>query len=25
MQKLGVHDIPGLVKFAIQHGLTTLE
>jgi DNA-binding NarL/FixJ family response regulator len=25
MQKLGVHDLPGLVKFAIQHGLTTLE
>jgi DNA-binding NarL/FixJ family response regulator len=25
MQKLGVHDLPSLVKFAIQHGLTTLE
>jgi len=25
MQKLGVHDVPALVKFAIQHGLTTLE
>jgi DNA-binding NarL/FixJ family response regulator len=25
MQKLNVHDIPSLVKFAIQHGLTTLE
>lgn len=25
MQKLGVHDIPSLVKFAIQHGLTPLE
>jgi DNA-binding NarL/FixJ family response regulator len=25
MQKLGVHDIPALVKFAIQHGLTPLE
>jgi DNA-binding NarL/FixJ family response regulator len=25
MQKLEIHDIPGLVKFAIQHGLTTLE
>ncbi len=25
MQKLGVHDIPSLVKFAIQHGLTSLE
>lgn len=24
MQKLGVHDIPALVKFAVQHGLTTL-
>jgi RNA polymerase sigma factor (sigma-70 family) len=25
MKKLGVHDVPGLVKFAIQHGLTPLE
>jgi DNA-binding NarL/FixJ family response regulator len=25
MQKLDIHDIPGLVKFAIQHGLTTLD
>jgi len=25
MQKLGVSDLPGLVKFAIQHGLTPLE
>lgn len=25
MQKLGVSDIPGLVKFAIQHGLTNLQ
>jgi DNA-binding NarL/FixJ family response regulator len=25
MQKLGVKDIPGLVKFAIQHGLTPLK
>lgn len=25
MQKLGIHDIPGLVKFAIQHGLTTID
>lgn len=25
MGKLEIHDIPGLVKFAIQHGLTTLE
>lgn len=25
MQKLGVNDLPGLVKFAIQHGLTPLE
>lgn len=22
MRKLGVHDLPGLVKFAVQHGLT---
>jgi DNA-binding NarL/FixJ family response regulator len=25
MQKLGVRDVAGLVKFAIQHGLTTLD
>ncbi len=25
MQKLGVSDMPGLVKFAIQHGLTTTD
>ena len=25
MQKLEIHDIPGLVKFAIQRGLTTLD
>lgn len=25
MQKLGISDFPGLVKFAIQHGLTPLE
>lgn len=25
MQKLGVNDVPGLVKFAIRHGLTPLE
>jgi DNA-binding NarL/FixJ family response regulator len=25
MQKLGVSDLPSLVKFAIQHGLTPLE
>ncbi|MBI5441969.1 MAG: response regulator transcription factor [Deltaproteobacteria bacterium] len=25
MQKLGVADLPGLVKFAIRHGLTTLD
>lgn len=25
MQKIGVNDITGLVKFAIQHGLTTLD
>lgn len=25
MEKLGLHDIPSLVKFAIQHGLTSVE
>ena len=25
MEKLNIHDIPGLVKFAIQNGLTTIE
>lgn len=25
MQKLGLHDTPSLVKFAIQHGLTTIS
>jgi len=25
MQKLGINNLPGLVKFAIQHGLTPLE
>ncbi len=25
MQKLGLNDLPALVKFAIQHGLTSLE
>jgi DNA-binding NarL/FixJ family response regulator len=25
MQKLGIGDVPSLVKFAIQHGLTSLE
>jgi DNA-binding NarL/FixJ family response regulator len=25
MQKLGIDDLPSLVKFAIQHGLTSLE
>jgi len=25
MQKLGLHDLPSLVKFAIQHGVTALE
>ncbi len=25
MRKLGLHDLPNLVKFAIQHGLTSLE
>ena len=25
MGKLGIRDIPGLVKFAIKHGLTPLE
>jgi DNA-binding NarL/FixJ family response regulator len=25
MQKLSINDVPGLVKFALQHGLTALE
>jgi len=25
MQKLNIDDIPSLVKFAIQHGVTPLE
>jgi DNA-binding NarL/FixJ family response regulator len=25
MEKLGIHNLPGLVKFAIQHGITSLE
>ncbi|MCK4452154.1 MAG: DNA-binding response regulator, partial [Anaerolineae bacterium] len=25
MQKLGISDLPSLVKFAILHGLTPLE
>ena len=25
MSKLGIKDVPGLVKFAVQHGLTPLE
>jgi DNA-binding NarL/FixJ family response regulator len=25
MSKLGIHDVPGLVKFAIRHGLTSIE
>jgi DNA-binding NarL/FixJ family response regulator len=25
MQKLGIGDLPGLVKFAIQHGITSVE
>ena len=25
MQKLKVRDLPGLVKFAIQHGITSLD
>ena len=25
MGKLGIHDLPALVKFAIQHGLTSLD
>jgi two-component system, NarL family, response regulator NreC len=25
MQKLGIHDLHGLMKFAIQHGLTSLD
>jgi len=24
-QKLGIHDLPALVKFAIQHGITSLD
>jgi len=24
-QKLGLHDLPGLVRFAIRHGVTPLE
>lgn len=24
MEKLAIHDVPGLVKFAIKHGLTTI-
>jgi DNA-binding NarL/FixJ family response regulator len=24
-QKLGIHDLPALVKFAIQHGITSIE
>lgn len=24
MQKLGINDLPGLIKFAIQHGITSL-
>ncbi|TAK42467.1 MAG: response regulator transcription factor [Betaproteobacteria bacterium] len=24
-EKLGLHDLPGLVRFAIQHGVTSLE
>jgi len=24
-QKLGIHDLPALVKFAVQHGITSLE
>jgi len=25
MQKLGISDLPSLVKFAIQHGVTQLD
>jgi DNA-binding NarL/FixJ family response regulator len=25
MVKLGINDVPGLIKFAIQHGITSLE
>ena len=25
MQKLGIHDLRGLMRFAVQHGLTSLE
>lgn len=25
MQKLDIHDVPGLVKFAVRHGLVSLE
>jgi len=25
MQKLGIGDLPALVKFAIQHGVTQLD
>jgi DNA-binding NarL/FixJ family response regulator len=25
MRKLGIHDLPSLVKFAIQHGVTSLD
>jgi DNA-binding NarL/FixJ family response regulator len=25
MHKLGLYDLPALVKFAIQHGITPLE
>jgi hypothetical protein len=25
MEKLEIRDVPGLVRFAIQHGLTSLE
>ena len=25
MHKLGIKDLPGLVKFAIQHGMTSVE
>ena len=25
MQKLGIHDVPGLVKFAVRHGLVSID
>ena len=25
MEKLGIHDVAGLVRFAIQHGITSID